>query len=187
MGEKQEEKKVSTRLSKKTEGYGYKYTELADINEYIESIGETYYQYPETAENGYDYIMTVRQKDGKDMPPIRGAKIVEAKLSGKQNPVQEYGASLTYARRYSLLLAYGLATEDDDAASLNNSQEQKPKQSEVKAIGQALGQAISDYGAAHNMTVAEIKKDYGIPKDAKVPVSKLREIYKDLTGEEYEG
>lgn len=179
MGEKQEEKKVSTRLSKKTEGYGYKYTELADINEYIESIGETYYQYPETAENGYDYIMTVRQKDGKDMPPIRGAKIVEAKLSGKQNPVQEYGASLTYARRYSLLLAYGLATEDDDAASLNNSQEQKPKQSEVKAIGQA----INKWAEKHNLTIAEIKKDYNI--GSTVSAARMREVYKDLTGEEY--
>ena len=27
---------------------------------------------------------------------------------------------MTYARRYSLLMAYGLATEDDDAVSLSN-------------------------------------------------------------------
>jgi len=40
------------------------------------------------------------------------------KVSGK-NPAQDYGSALTYARRYSLLLAFGLATADDDAASLN--------------------------------------------------------------------
>jgi hypothetical protein len=39
------------------------------------------------------------------------------KVAGK-NPAQDYGSALTYARRYSLLLAFGLATSDDDAATL---------------------------------------------------------------------
>ena len=48
----------------------------------------------------------------------RGCQIVDAVLQGIKNPVQEYGSSLTYCRRYSLLMALGLATEDDDGASL---------------------------------------------------------------------
>ena len=108
---------MKTTLKKNTAGYGYKYTELADINEYIESIGETYYQYVEPHENGRDYIMTVRCKDGKPiMDALRGASITMPKLSGKTNPAQEQGSGITYARRYSLLMAYGLATADDDAA-----------------------------------------------------------------------
>ena len=105
-------------IKKNTEGYGYKYTELADINRYIESIGETYIQEIEPHTNGNDYITTTRLKDGKQIAKYRGCKIPTATLSGKSNPAQEYGSALTYARRYSLLMAYGLATTDNDAEDL---------------------------------------------------------------------
>lgn len=113
-----------TRLGKAKAGYGYKYTELAQINELLEQRGESYYQYTETAENGKDYIMTVKiDKDGKESEPVRGCYIVdEGALKGNNNPAQQMGAAITYARRYSLLMAYGLATEDDDAASLSPQQ-----------------------------------------------------------------
>lgn len=40
--------------------------------------------------------------------------------SGRMLPIQEYGAALTYAKRYSLSLALGLATEEDtDAINTN--------------------------------------------------------------------
>ncbi len=117
-----------TRLGKAKAGYGYKYTELAQINELLEQRGESYYQFTETAENGKDYIMTVKiDKDGKESAPIRGCYVVdEGALKGNNNPAQQMGAAITYARRYSLLMAYGLATEDDDAASLS-SQQGKPQ------------------------------------------------------------
>ena len=106
-------------IAKKTEGYGYKYTELADINKYCEDNGITYFQEVETNEiNQKDYIITYLEKEDK-VEKHRGCQIVEAKLSGINNPVQSYGSSLTYCRRYSLLMALGLATEDDDGASLS--------------------------------------------------------------------
>lgn len=106
-------------IAKKTEGYGYKYTELADINRYCLENDITYYQEVETNEiNQKDYIITYLQK-GDEIEKHRGCQIVEAKLSGINNPVQAYGSSLTYCRRYSLLMALGLATEDDDGASLS--------------------------------------------------------------------
>ena len=104
--------------TKKGGSYSYRYTELADINQYIEAIDETYYQFIERIDND-DYIMTVRQKDGIETHPIRGCRIVQSNLENYSNPAQEQGSALTYARRYSLLMAYGLATEDDDAQSLN--------------------------------------------------------------------
>ena len=110
-------------IAKKTEGYGYKYTELADINKYCLENDITYYQEVETNEiNQKDYIITYLVKDGKE-EKHRGCQIVEARLSGINNPVQQYASSLTYCRRYSLLMALGLATEDDDGASLTEVKE----------------------------------------------------------------
>lgn len=115
-----------TRIRKNKEGYGYKYTELADINKYCENNNIEYYQETETCDiNGEDYIITYVSEDGKEYQKHRGCKIVDAVLSGIKNPVQEYGSSLTYCRRYSLLMALGLATEDDDAKSLNGASKSK--------------------------------------------------------------
>ena len=106
-------------IAKKSEGYGYKYTELADINKYCMENDITYYQEVETNEiNQKDYIVTYITR-GEETTKHRGCQIVEARLSGINNPVQAYGSSLTYCRRYSLLMALGLATEDDDGAILS--------------------------------------------------------------------
>ncbi|HHX69673.1 MAG TPA: hypothetical protein GX708_16705 [Gallicola sp.] len=142
MEEKKEAKKeIKTTLqktktvqvaTKKGGTYAYKYTELADINEYIESIGETYYQFIERIGDD-DYIMTVRQKGDKDSQPIRGCRVVQANLESYSNPAQEQGSALTYARRYSLLMAYGLATEDDDAQSLSREKEDTKMETKEEA------------------------------------------------------
>lgn len=118
---------MSKILSKNAKGYGYKYTDLAAVNEYIGSVGLDYYQEILSDEKG-DYINTIiLDKDGKELRKVRGVRIVEAPLSGKSNPAQEQGSAITYARRYSLLMAFGLATEDDDGASLiNKRQASKP-------------------------------------------------------------
>lgn len=113
---------ASTNLPKTKQGYGYKYTELAQVNEYLESKNISYYQFTETDESGTDFIYTVPIMDGKELPARRGCRIVNATLSGKSNPAQEQGSAITYARRYSLLMAFGLATEDDDAQSLTRTE-----------------------------------------------------------------
>lgn len=111
---------MKSTIAKKSEGYGYKYTELADINKYCEDNDIRYYQEVETSDiNQKDYIITYLSYNNEPYERHRGCQIVEAKLSGINNPVQAYGSSLTYCRRYSLLMALGLATEDDDGASLN--------------------------------------------------------------------
>ena len=108
---------MANTIGKNAQGYGYKYTDLAHIHEWLEANNLSYYQYIE-AENGVDYVVTVKIVNGEEKPPLRGCRVVQATLSGKSNAAQEQGSALTYARRYSLLMAFGLATDDDDAESL---------------------------------------------------------------------
>jgi len=113
---------MSTNVKKKSTAGGgkfsYKYTDLATIHEELEAQGITYYQYTEFDEKaGADYIYTVIIKDGQESKPLRGVKIVAGETLAGGNAAQQYGSALTYARRYSLLMALGWATEDDDAAT----------------------------------------------------------------------
>lgn len=132
-------------IAKKTEGYGYRYTELADINKYCEDNNITYFQEVETNEiNQKDYIITyLVSEDGSNIVKHRGCQIVEARLSGINNPVQAYGSSLTYCRRYSLLMALGLATEDDDGASLSEMTEEQAKEYVIN-FGKHKGSKLID-------------------------------------------
>ena len=148
-----------TVLKKKKDGYGYKYTELSEIHNYLEKNGMKYYQETETNPiNGQDYILTYRYIDGKwEEKPKRGCKIVDATLSGIKNPAQEQGSALTYARRYSLLMAFGLATEDDDGASLT-----RPQKEEITTKEQAEQYKIT-FGKHAGKTIKELvetEKDY---------------------------
>ena len=113
--------------------YSYKYVDIAQIHEYLEANNMSYYQYIDRVGED-DYIMTVKIINGEEKPALRGARVVDATLMGVNNPAQQQGSALTYARRYSLLMAFGLATEDDDAQSLSGEKENKkatPKQVEV--------------------------------------------------------
>ena len=129
---------MSTKITKNQtakvgEKYSYKYVDIAQIHEYLEANNMSYYQYIDRID-GDDYIMTVKIINGEEKPALRGARVVDATLIGVNNPAQQQGSALTYARRYSLLMAFGLATEDDDAQSLTAEKEEKkatPKQVEV--------------------------------------------------------
>lgn len=140
----------NTRITKRTEGYSYKYVELADINKYCEDNSIRYYQEVETSEiNQEDYIITYITQNDKTTKH-RGCKIVNAILQGIKNPVQEYGSSLTYCRRYSLLMALGLATEDDDGASLT----QRKEATQDEAVKWVFG-----FGKYKNKTMLEVLQE----------------------------
>lgn len=122
-------KKSSTAQVKTKSGteYSYKFADLATIHEELGKQGITYYQYTEYDEKAdADYIYTVLKygddddKEAKESGPLRGVKIMEGDTLAGGNIAQQYGSALTYARRYSLLMALGWATEDDDAASVGS-------------------------------------------------------------------
>ena len=108
--------KIPTKSGKE---YSYTYTDLASINKWLDENGLDYYQTIETNSiNGKDYIMTYRYINGEwEDTPKKGCQVVDSILQGVSNPVQQYGSSLSYVRRYSLCMAFGLAMEDDDGNS----------------------------------------------------------------------
>lgn len=110
----------STTVKKMSQGYGYKYSDLSTIHDEMEKQGITYYQYTQyDVEAGSDYIYTVLIYGDEEKKPRRGCRIVLG--SGMKSAAQEQGSGITYARRYSLLMALGWATEDDDGASAGKS------------------------------------------------------------------
>ena len=137
-------------IKKNKEGYGYTYTDIKAINNYWMENGITYYQEVETCEiNGKDYIITYLTEN-EETKRYRGCEIVQATLQGIKNPVQEYGSSLTYCRRYSLLMALGLATEDNDAQDLTIST--------INTKEDALKMTIN-FGKYNGKTLSEIQDD----------------------------
>ena len=129
--------------------YSYQYVDIAQIHEYLEENNMKYYQYIERIDSD-DYIMTVRIVNGIEMPPLRGSRVVDATLFGNDNPAQKQGSALTYARRYSLLMAFGLATEDNDANDLNIIKEVTQQEADNYKLS---------FGKFKGMTLKEIQKE----------------------------
>ena len=153
--------------TKSGNNYSYKYVDIAQIHDYLESINARYIQEIQRID-GDDYIMTKRYIDNKwESEWLQGCKVVDATLYGVDNPAQKQGSALTYARRYSLLMAFGLATEDDDAQSLSKPVEEKkasPKQIEM----------LSKYYIGENLN--KLLEENKIDKLEDMPMSKASEL-----------
>lgn len=181
-------KMMATTLNKNKEGYGYCYTDLAEIHRYLESNNYRYVQRVERID-GDDYIFTLRYIDDKwEEIWLQGCRVVNATLSGKSNPAQEQGSALTYARRYSLLMAFGLATDDDDAESLSVIKE--PTLSDAKEyvldFGKWKGTKLDDVDDSYLTWLRENSKDAYLKKCANLlkplPSEKEQEEILELIG-----
>lgn len=166
---------ATTNIKKNASGYGYQYTDLAEIHNYLEANNMSYYQFTETVD-GVDYIMTVPIIDGEEKPARRGCKVAEAKLSGKSNPAQEQGSAITYARRYSLLMAFGLATTDDDAACLTRN----PEEIEMQTISKAQAKNLHDLVMAHGFTDDWLFNKYHVSKYSEITEKQFAEVVKNI-------
>lgn len=89
--------------------YSYKFTTLPEIHRYLDETKQHYEAYIKKVE-GEDYMFIRKLSEDQDeIVELQGAKIPP--VTG----IKDYGGALTACRRYSLLMAYGLACEDDDS------------------------------------------------------------------------
>lgn len=128
------DRSVSIR-TKSGKDYQYKFTTLAEIHRYLAENQLQYEAYTAT-ENGTDYLYIQKlSADGEKLgDPLRGTKIPQAQ------DIKTYGGALTTCRRYSLLMAYGLACEDED--QVNSTME--PGQDPQKQFGASANHPVSE-------------------------------------------
>ena len=143
-------------LGNKSEGYKYNYTSLADI--VIAGYDLPTMRIATLTNNAGDpvivdgapveYIEAQRQfgivhgENGKiesGCEWVRGARVVLPKLpegakdNKTMNDAQLYGSAITYARRYTALMLFGIATEDDSKVEIKTKEEAQAQElSEMK-------------------------------------------------------
>ena len=103
-------------------------------------------------------------------------------VPASKHDAQGYGSALTYARRYSLMAACGIAPEDDDgnaATSAPPKVAQKPAPrptAEVKKVGPDELATINKLAEAAGVNVAAIATAYDIPSINDLPLTKTAEV-----------
>lgn len=169
-------KNESANIPTKTGGsYTIKYSDLAAINAYCDENKIKYRQFLKD-EDGIEVIYTqISDNGGEYGEPIRGAKLV-----GNTDSAKDYGAAITYARRYSLNMALGLASEDNDVADIREA-----KQIDLTKYLDAINNAA---------TIDELK-EYFIALDNKIRIipdliaaknKRKQELTEKNTGKEIE-
>lgn len=124
--------------------YQYTYADLSDILAAAKTIlhkhGLAAVQNVESTANGGVAVSTVLiHQSGETM--TFGALV----LPGGNTP-QAVGSAITYARRYSLLAALGVATEDDDGQAAAAAFRSKPKITGQRATPRDTSPPTSDHG-----------------------------------------
>lgn len=106
---------MSLILKNKSDGYNYKYASLCDLVEQGIEI-------PKMTTRLIDGDEYVFYQDNNEW--LQGARVVIPQSKG-MNEAQCYGSALSYARRYTLLLAFGIATQDDEQIEIHKATEKQ--------------------------------------------------------------
>lgn len=155
-------------IGNKSEGHNYHYANLADIARQgieippmrvvplVDKDGNV------QTENGrpIEYVEAYVHGDW-----VRGARVVIPSNS-RSNEAQNYGAALTYARRYTVLTLLGIACDDDDRIESHSDADQKANEDaaleELKALydkagGKDFDKWLKDCGGFSNKNYPAMK------------------------------
>lgn len=146
------EKETPKILGNKSEGYKYNYTSLADIvmagydlpPMRIATLTDANGVPVVIDGNPVEYIEAERnfgfaKENGETIVKnewVRGARVVLPKLpegakdNKTMNDAQLYGSAITYARRYTALMIFGIATEDDSKVETKTKEEAQAQELE---------------------------------------------------------
>ena len=97
-------------------------------------------------------------------------------VPASKHDAQGYGSALTYARRYSLMAACGIAPEDDDGNAATASPPKAAPKAPVKTVGENEISTITNLAKAAGVEITAIAGAYGIPSINDLPLSKTAEV-----------
>lgn len=153
---------MSQIIGNKSEGHNYHYASLADIARQGIKIPPMRVA-PVFDHEGRlvaEYVEAFVNSDW-----VRGARVV-VPSSTRSNEAQNYGAALTYARRYTVLTLLGIACDDDDKIETHSEADQKANEEaakdELKALydkagGKDFEKWLKDCGGLSNRTYPALK------------------------------
>ena len=111
-------------VANKSKAYGYNYASLGDIA----SQGFPIPKMKTGSEDGKEYVFYY---DTELKEWIRGAEIVVPQMKS-MNTAQMYGSALTYARRYTTLMALSLVCDEDKKLEAQAPMEEKTATNEKR-------------------------------------------------------
>lgn len=155
-------------IGNKSEGHNYHYANLADIARQGIEIP------PMRVVPLVDKDGNVQTENGRVIEYVeafvsgewvRGARVV-IPSNARSNEAQNYGAALTYARRYTVLTLLGIACDDDDRIESHSDADQKANEDaaleELKALygkagGKDFDKWLKDCGGFSNKNYPAMK------------------------------
>lgn len=176
------EKKLPQILGNKSDGYKYKYTSLSDIviagyelpPMRIATLTNTAGD-PVVVNGAPVEYIEVSCEIHNRFEWLRGARVVipkqpeGAKDNKTMNDAQLYGSAITYARRYTAMMLFGIACDDDDKLETKTkadaeAQELAGMKEELeelykKAGGKAFENWLKEKGGLEYKTFAPLKAD----------------------------
>lgn len=154
-----------------------KYVPLENVVEVIHETagkhGLSEMTYPAQEENAVGVGVIITHSSGQyiKFPPIL--------LKPDKNTPQGIGAAITYARRYALSSAFGIASEtDDDANSISGNSQEPITQ---KQVGELKSKAMS-FAKARNGTIEQVYESMKIRDITKLSKPQADKAIKQLDG-----
>lgn len=154
----------------------YKYADLGSVIAAIKpsliNHGLAFTQPCQPSEDGVTVRTVLHHVSGESLD--LGSLFVPA----NKKDAQGFGSALTYARRYALVSAFGVPTEDDDGKAATASVDRQ--HAAAASISDAQFKELQSLMDRSGTTAETICKGYGIPAVAMLPATKYPKLKERL-------